>query len=92
VPVGSLVRVVAQEHVPGLAEVAVLVRRGGRMVPVAMRLDGPRDAGSWSSSNSDHPARVWRRPGECQRQASFLADVAQTYPQTLSAGLSRQPA
>ncbi len=30
VPVGSLVRVVAQEHTPGLAEVLVLVRRGGR--------------------------------------------------------------
>ena len=45
VPVGSLVRVVAQEHVPGLAEVLVLVRRGGRVVPVAMRLDGAK--GRW---------------------------------------------
>jgi hypothetical protein len=45
VPVGSLVRVIAQEHVPGLAEVLVLVRRGGRVVPVAMRLDGAK--GSW---------------------------------------------
>jgi hypothetical protein len=45
VPVGSLVRVVAQEHVPGLAEVTVLVRRGGRVVPVAMRLDGAK--GRW---------------------------------------------
>jgi hypothetical protein len=45
VPVGSLVRVVAQEHVPGLAEVMVLVRRGGRVVPVAMRLDGAK--GRW---------------------------------------------
>jgi hypothetical protein len=45
VPVGSLVRVVAQEHVPGLAEVAVLVRRAGRVVPVAMRLDGAK--GRW---------------------------------------------
>jgi hypothetical protein len=41
VPVGSLVRGVAQEHTPGLAEVMVLVRRGGR-VPVAMRLDGAK--------------------------------------------------
>jgi hypothetical protein len=45
VPVGSLVRVVAQEHVPGLAEVLVLVRRDGRVVPVAMRLDGAK--GRW---------------------------------------------
>ena len=45
VPVGSLVRVIAQEHVPGLAEVTVLVRRGGRVVPVAMRLD--RAKGHW---------------------------------------------
>ena len=44
-PVGSLVRVVVQEHVPGLAEVLVLVRRGGRVVPVAMRLDGAK--GRW---------------------------------------------
>ena len=43
--VGSLVRVVAQEYVPGLAEVLVLVRRGGRVVPVAMRLDGAK--GRW---------------------------------------------
>ena len=34
-----------QEHVPGLAEVTVLVRRGGRVVPVAMRLDGAK--GRW---------------------------------------------
>jgi Family of unknown function (DUF6459) len=45
VPVGSLVRVVAQEHTPGLAEVTVLVRRGGRVVPMAMRLDGAK--GRW---------------------------------------------
>jgi hypothetical protein len=45
VPVGSLVRVIAQEHTPGLAEVLVLVRRGGRVVPVAMRLDGAK--GHW---------------------------------------------
>jgi Family of unknown function (DUF6459) len=45
VPVGSLVRVITQEHVPGLAEVTVLVRRGGRVVPVAMRLDGAK--GRW---------------------------------------------
>jgi hypothetical protein len=43
VPVGSLVRVVTQEHIPGLADVTVLVRRGGRVVPVAMRLDGAKD-------------------------------------------------
>jgi Family of unknown function (DUF6459) len=45
VPVGSLVRVIVQEHTPGLAEVLVLVRRGGRVVPVAMRLDGAK--GRW---------------------------------------------
>jgi Family of unknown function (DUF6459) len=45
VPVGSLVRVIAQEHVPGLAEVTVLVRRGGRVAPLAMRLDGAK--GRW---------------------------------------------
>jgi hypothetical protein len=45
VPVGSLVRVVAQEHTPGLAEVLVLVRRDGRVVSVAMRLDGAK--GRW---------------------------------------------
>jgi hypothetical protein len=45
VPTGTLVRVVAQEHLPGLAEVTVLVRRGGRVVPVAMRLDGAK--GHW---------------------------------------------
>ena len=38
----SLVRVIAQEHTPGLAEVTVLVRRGGRVVAVAMRLDGAK--------------------------------------------------
>jgi Family of unknown function (DUF6459) len=41
----SLVRVVAQEHTPGLAEVTVLVDRGGRVVAVAMRLDGAK--GHW---------------------------------------------
>jgi Family of unknown function (DUF6459) len=45
VPVGSLVRVIAQEHIPGLAEVTVLVRRAGRVVPLAMRLDGAK--GRW---------------------------------------------
>jgi Family of unknown function (DUF6459) len=45
VTVRSLVRVIAQEHTPGLAEVTVLVRRGGRVVPVAMRLDGAK--GRW---------------------------------------------
>ena len=30
---------------PGLAEVTVLIRRGGRVVPVAMRLDGAK--GHW---------------------------------------------
>jgi hypothetical protein len=45
VPVGSLVRVIAQEHTPGLAEVTVLIRRAGRVVPVAMRLDGAK--GRW---------------------------------------------
>ena len=42
VSVGSLVLVVAQQHIPGLAEVLVLVRRGGRVVAVAMRLDGAK--------------------------------------------------
>jgi hypothetical protein len=41
----SLVRVIAQEHISGLAEVTVLVRRGGRVVPVAIRLDGAK--GHW---------------------------------------------
>jgi hypothetical protein len=45
VTVHSLVRVVAQEHTPGLAEVTVLVRRGGRVVPVAMQLDAAK--GHW---------------------------------------------
>jgi hypothetical protein len=45
VTVRSLVRVIAQEYTPGLAEVTVLVRRGGRVVPVAMRLDGAK--GHW---------------------------------------------
>ena len=41
----SLVRVIVQEHTPGLAEVTVLVNRGGRVVAVAMRLDGAK--GHW---------------------------------------------
>jgi Family of unknown function (DUF6459) len=41
----SLVRVTTQEHTPGLAEVTVLVRRGERVVAVAMRLDGAK--GRW---------------------------------------------
>jgi Family of unknown function (DUF6459) len=41
----SLVRVITQEHIPGLAEVSVLLRRGGRVVAVAMRLDGAK--GRW---------------------------------------------
>ena len=45
VTVRSLVRVIAQEHTPGLGEVTVLVRRGGRVVAVAMRLDGAK--GRW---------------------------------------------
>lgn len=36
---------VAQEHTPGLAVVTVLVRRAGRVVSVAMRLDGAK--GQW---------------------------------------------
>jgi hypothetical protein len=39
----SLVRVIAQEHTPGLAEVTVVINRGGRVVAVAMRLDGAKD-------------------------------------------------
>jgi hypothetical protein len=45
VTTGSLVRVIAQEHTPGLAEVTVLVHRGRRVVPVAMRLDAAK--GHW---------------------------------------------
>jgi hypothetical protein len=45
VTASSLVRVIAQEHTPGLAEVTVLIDRGGRVVPVAMRLDGAK--GRW---------------------------------------------
>jgi hypothetical protein len=36
----SLRRVVVQEHTPGLVEGVVLLQRGGRLEPVAMRLDG----------------------------------------------------
>jgi hypothetical protein len=36
---------VGQEHIPGLAEVLVQVRRGGRVVPVVIRLDGAK--GRW---------------------------------------------
>jgi hypothetical protein len=36
---------VAQEHTPGLAEVAVLICCGRRVVPVATRLDGAK--GQW---------------------------------------------
>ena len=47
VPVGSLVRVLAQEHRPGLAEVTVLVLVRGRAGGAggAMRLDGAK--GRW---------------------------------------------
>jgi Family of unknown function (DUF6459) len=36
----SLRRVVVQEHTPGLVEGVALLQRGGRVEPVAMRLDG----------------------------------------------------
>jgi hypothetical protein len=45
VTAGSLRRVVVQEHVPGLAETVVLVRRGPRLAALAMRLDAAR--GHW---------------------------------------------
>jgi hypothetical protein len=45
VAIRSLVRVLVQEHTYGLAEVTVLVKRGGRVVAVAMRLDGAK--GHW---------------------------------------------
>ena len=35
----SVLRVVAQEHTPGLAEAVTIVRRGGRVAAVAVRLD-----------------------------------------------------
>jgi hypothetical protein len=41
----SLRRVVLQEHTPGLVEGVALVQRGGRLAPVAMRLDGA--SGRW---------------------------------------------
>jgi hypothetical protein len=41
----SLVRVIAQEHTPGLVEVTVRVNRGGRVVAVAMQLDAAK--GRW---------------------------------------------
>jgi hypothetical protein len=36
----SLRRVVTQEHTPGLVEGVALLQRGGRLEPIAMRLDG----------------------------------------------------
>jgi hypothetical protein len=59
VPIGSLVRVVAQEYVPGLAEVLVLVRRAVGWCRWRCGWTGPRAAGSWSSSSTDR-RRVWR--------------------------------
>jgi len=41
----SLRRVVVQEHTPGLVEGVALLQRGGRLAPVAMRLDGA--CGRW---------------------------------------------
>ncbi len=45
VPVGSLVRVIAQDHVRGWPRSRCWSARGGRVVPVAMRLDGAK--GRW---------------------------------------------
>jgi hypothetical protein len=88
VPVGSLVRVVAQEHVPRLAEVTVLVRRGragGAGGDAAGWGQGPMGAGRAPVLTA---GRVWRGPRSkaCARPGS-LAEAAQTYPQTLRAGL-----
>jgi Family of unknown function (DUF6459) len=41
----SLRRVVTQEHMPGLVEGVALLQRGGRLAPVAMRLDAA--SGRW---------------------------------------------
>jgi hypothetical protein len=47
----SLVRVHCQEHDPGLADGVAVVRRGGRVSAVAMRLDA-RD-GRWTVTDLD---------------------------------------
>jgi hypothetical protein len=87
VSVGSLVRVVAQEHMPGLAEVLVLVRRGGWMVPVAMRLDGAQGPLGAGRAPILTTGRVWRGPGsKAYARTSFLADVGRE----LSTDLARR--
>ncbi len=45
VPPRPVVRVWLQEHTPGLVDAVVVLRRGGRFQPVALRLDGAR--GRW---------------------------------------------
>jgi hypothetical protein len=70
VPVGSLVRVVAQEQVPGLAEVLVLVRRAGGWCRWRCGWTGPRAAGSWWNSNTDRRLGLARAEEEGPRQAS----------------------
>ena len=88
VPVGSLVRVVAQEHVPALADVLVVVRRGGRVVAVAMRLDGAKGRWSWSSSSTDHRQGSGAgRAGKACARPCPLPTWAPTYPQALTAGV-----
>jgi hypothetical protein len=72
---------VAQEHVPGLAEVTVLVRRGGRVVPVAMRLDGAK--GRWELVELQIlTARLGLARARGRRSTPGLvpADVAESYP------------
>jgi hypothetical protein len=86
VPVGSLVRVVAQEHVPGPRS-RCWCAGAGEWCRWPCGWMGPRAAGSWSSSSTDHSARVWRGPGRRPGPDPSLTDVAQTYPQTLSGGV-----
>lgn len=62
----SLRRVVVQEHTPGLVEGVALLQRGGRLAPVAVRLDGA--LGRWQvvvlqyapAADAPHPAGVDR--------------------------------
>jgi hypothetical protein len=57
----SVVSVRCQENRPGVADTVVVVRRGERMLPVAMRLDAA--AGRWTVTElrwwcTEHPAEV----------------------------------
>ena len=92
-PVGSLVRVIVQEHIPGLAEVTVLIRRGGRVVPVAMRLDGAKGRWELVELQDRPPAGARRRAKEegPRQAASKAASPARSYPQSFALGLSLRP-